>query len=132
MTGSPDRLGDHNRRETEFTGIARTVTITNADYLQLTTIVTPVGGKKPKWDSIFSVGSNGEIFPYVRPGKTPEPERHYVRGTLRVLDDIADQAVDVRGETGRFFVNDRGVFFKDRGSQLKQCLRFEITKPPGQ
>lgn len=126
----PDRLEDHNRDEAELTGIARTVTLTEADYAALTSTVRPELVRQTPWDSVFSVGAKGEIFPYVRSGYTPEPERNYVRGTLGVLDNIADQAVAERGENGRFFVNRYGVFYKDRESHLTQCLRFDIQRSP--
>ncbi len=123
-----DRIGELNLHEADpNAGIAQAFRVSQADFEALKSV--QLGGRtRQAWDLAFNVGAHGEIFPVTRSGHTPESERAYSRGTLDALDRVADAAVEARGVNGRFFVNENGVFYKDRNSNLKQCLRFEMEK----
>lgn len=60
----------------------------------------------------FIVNPDGHVWAYLRRGYTG-PLAPDVRGRCRKLDEIADEFLQVRNRGGRFFIDKKGVFYKD-------------------
>ena len=69
--------------------------------------------RRSKWWAVFSVNRREQIWPFVCYGVTPEEKRQYVSleeyPRLRELGGNFISSVDEEG--GRFFIDERGVFF---------------------
>ena len=120
---------------TEADPPVRTLTIPVEKYLALQDLMGPGESprrrtKKISWDFVFNVGGLGEIFEDNRTGHTPQEERTNMRGRLGMLDTIANAAVAARGDSGRFFCNRTGVYYKNRDGEVVPCLTFAIQMPP--
>ena len=61
---------------------------------------------------VFSVNSRGQIWPFACNGHTHEADRWYVEGLSPVLDAVAMELLETRPPGGRFFINEKGAFFK--------------------
>lgn len=77
------------------------------------------------WEAVFNVDTRGGIYPQVRWGRTPEEEKLYSQGTIETLDRIASISVQARGKTGRLFIRQNGVYYKDQSAQAHRFIRFE-------
>lgn len=98
-------------------------------YTQLVSLgrSDPAPRKRTPWDFVFSIGNDGEIFPFTRFGYTQPEERTDLRGVSPTLDRIAELCLETRGP-GRFFVNPNGVFYKDRDNTLHQVAKISLQK----
>jgi hypothetical protein len=64
------------------------------------------------WPAVFSSNPNGDVWAFTRYGYTPLAERENLRGLSRLLDIVADSYERQRPDCGRFFIDQRGAFFK--------------------
>lgn len=80
------------------------------------------------WPAIFSTNANGDIWPCVRTGLTPETQRINVRGVLPLLDLVADIYRTVREEGGRIFVGEQGAVWKDTNRKLHPIVTWEFVE----
>ena len=71
------------------------------------------------WPAVFGTNSKGKIWGFQTYGKTPEDKRDYVDGFSPLLDQVAGIFSEQREECGRFFIDERGAFFKRDGSELQ-------------
>lgn len=79
-----------------------------------------------RWDFPACFSTNGrELWPFRTYSLTRPEYRVDVRGTLSLLDEIADWFVHVRPSGGRFFVRDNGAYFKPE--LLEQFLAFRVV-----
>jgi hypothetical protein len=93
-------------------------------YLKVTSVelaqVKSLEARKRKdWKSGFSTNPQGEIWPFVVRGLTPEEQRENIRGRCSVIDKIADELLRIRPEGGRFFVEDMWATYKNENGHLK-------------
>ncbi len=79
------------------------------------------------WPATFSINSNSVIWPYVTNGLTPHEIRENVRGVSPALDQIGDFFLGVRENGGRFFVDERGAFYKPDRHEI-QFVEFRIWR----
>ena len=86
--------------------------------------------KRWGWPAVFSTNHRGDIWPFVTRSYTPVAAREEVRGLSRVIDRIADLYLKVRGDGGRFFIDDFGACYKDDEirAPLNLFVMFEITE----
>jgi len=96
--------------------------ITQADLNTLSALQAQK--RKDSWKFVFTIDTSGALYPFERFGFTPLNERSDYRGTFQALEDIAEIALEKRGP-GRFFLNQTGVFYKDRASHVHQLIEFE-------
>jgi hypothetical protein len=77
--------------------------------------------QKHRWDwpAAFSTNPNGDIWGFQTRGYTPPDQRENVRGASPLLDQVADIYAVQREECGRFFIDQRGAFFKNDGAELQ-------------
>ena len=68
-----------------------------------------------KWTepAAFSCNNKGQVFLTVKDGFHNENERFYIEGQSKFLDLIVRECLKKRRRGGRFFVNRRGVYFKE-------------------
>ena len=78
------------------------------------------------WPAVFSTNYYSEIWPWVTYGYTPGANREPVRGLSPIVDAVADEYLRVRPEGGRFFINERGAFYKDADGVSVQFASFRI------
>jgi len=78
------------------------------------------------WPAVFSANSSGEIWPFVCYGHTAGEHREGIRGFSRIVDNVADEYLIIRNDGGRFFINNKGAFYKDIGGKEVQFLVFQI------
>jgi hypothetical protein len=64
------------------------------------------------WPAAFSTNSKGDVWGFLTYGYTPRSKRDNLRGHLALLDQIADIYWNHREDGGRFFIDERGAFFK--------------------
>ncbi|HVU47574.1 MAG TPA: hypothetical protein VHD85_15695 [Terracidiphilus sp.] len=76
--------------------------------------------------SQFSTNPDGDIWPYIRNGYISDIDRKNVRGYSPLLDQIADIYLTVREEGGRFFIDDKGAFWKKMGNKLVQFAHWNF------
>lgn len=100
----------------------RRVTLTESELQQLRDIQIRY---RLDWPAAFSINSKCEIWPYVTNGLTPHEIREDVRGVSPVLRHVGDFFLGVRENGGRFFVDDRGAFYKPE-TQYIQFVEFKI------
>jgi hypothetical protein len=88
--------------------------------------------KRWDWPAVFSTNPRGDIWPFATRGYTPTVEREEVRGLSRVIDQVADLLLKVRGDGGRFFIDDFGACYKsdEIGGPLNLFVFFEIKDNP--
>jgi hypothetical protein len=86
--------------------------------------------RKHRWDwpAVFSANRQGEIWAYITKGYTPYEERQNLRGISNVLDIVANKYWISRSRLGRFFIDERGGFYKDELSVLHRFCEFEWTE----
>lgn len=78
------------------------------------------------WPAVFSANHHREIWLFRRRGLTPGEEREEVRGLLKWVDYVADTYLAIREVGGRFFIDERGAFYKNGWSQEIQFVTFLI------
>jgi hypothetical protein len=76
---------------------------------------------------VFSTNYKEEIWPTTSLGLNPVPDREHVQGCIQVLDQIVQEYLRVRGSGGRFFVSERGVYYKDEPMNETKFLEITIT-----
>ena len=76
------------------------------------------------WPATFSANRKDEIWPYRTSGLTPLELRKNLRGVSPLLDRIATKYRMARPKLGRFFINDRGAFYKDDAKIEYQFVEF--------
>jgi hypothetical protein len=62
------------------------------------------------WPATFSTNPQGEIWPFVTWGLTPEELRNGIRGLSKVVDEVADAYICRRHRGGRFFIDESGAY----------------------
>jgi hypothetical protein len=77
------------------------------------------------WPLVFSANCRGDVWPYFTRGRSPEEQREEVRGVTRILDRIVKKYRRIRRPVGRFFIDQRGVFYKVEEKTHIQFIRFE-------
>ena len=77
------------------------------------------------WPATFSANRRNEIWAYVTRGYTPFEERQNLRGVSTVLDIVVSKYLIARGDLGRFFIDERGGFYKDELMTVHQFCAFE-------
>lgn len=77
-----------------------------------------------EWPAAFSTNSLGQIWLYTHAGNTPLDEREFVDGMLEFLEQIAETYRYERPGGGRFFVSDRGCFYREEGMPEVQFIEF--------
>jgi hypothetical protein len=77
------------------------------------------------WPAAFSANWKGEIWPFVFCGYTRRQSRQDIRGLSEVVDRLADHFLGIRNEGGRFFIDERGAFYKTQGAQEVQFVAFK-------
>jgi hypothetical protein len=103
------------------------LTLTQAEFDELKALQRT---KRWDWPAVFSVSPrDGEIWPYVRRGYTPEQEREPVSGLSRVIDEVAKRYLKLRSDGGRFFIHDKLAFYKGPavGDPRHLIVIFKIT-----
>jgi hypothetical protein len=79
----------------------------------------------------FSTNPDSHIWPYIRNGYTSAGytsaiDRKDVRGYSLLFDQIADIYLTVYEEGGRFFIDDKGAFWKKMGNKLVQFAHWDF------
>ncbi len=83
------------------------------------------------WPAIFSTNPQGDIWPFVTWGLTPEEVRHGIRGLSKVVDEVADAYVCRRHLGGRFFIDESGAFHKNGAGRTVKFAYF-LIRPCGE
>jgi hypothetical protein len=85
--------------------------------------------RKKRWDwpATFSTNPQGEIWPYVTKGLTPENDRDFVQGELDLLDQVAGIYSELREAAGRFHIDWDGAYGCFGGLEPE---RFIVWRPP--
>jgi hypothetical protein len=98
------------------------VRITRAEFEEFRTLQ-----RKHRWDwpAVFSANRRNEIWAFVTRGYTPFENRQNLRGISRVLDIVANKYRISRSDLGRFFIDERGGFYKDESNIEHQFCEFE-------
>ena len=71
------------------------------------------------WPAAFSTNPNGDIWGFQTYGYTRPDQRENIRGASPLLDQVADIYAVQREECGRFFIDQRGAFFKGEGAEVQ-------------
>ncbi|HTJ31069.1 MAG TPA: hypothetical protein VL346_11245 [Acidobacteriaceae bacterium] len=77
------------------------------------------------WPACFSSNPEGKIWIFVTHGKTPEEKKIYVQERSQILARVADALSKTKDSRGRFFINDKGAFWKDAALKLHQFVEWE-------
>ena len=79
-----------------------------------------------EWPAAFSTNNLGQIWLYTHAGKTPLDQREFVDGMLKIqiLKQIAETYRYERPDGGRFFVDERGCFYRPKGMPEVQFIEF--------
>ena len=78
------------------------------------------------WPAAFSTNRQSEIWAYITNGHTPfELREKNLRNVSPMLDIIANKYLMARPEVGRFFIDERGAFYKDELSLERQFVIFD-------
>jgi len=81
--------------------------------------------RRSDWPAVFSTNCHGEVWLFATYGFTRDEYREQIRGASEVIDAIADQYLEIRGEGGRFFVDATGAFYKDESARWpRQFVNF--------
>jgi RNase P subunit RPR2 len=81
------------------------------------------------WPAVFSTNCHREIWSPPGRGYTHGQDREELRGLSNILDAVADAYISVRPEGGRFFIGERGAFYKteDLGGPEEPFMQFQIS-----
>ncbi len=77
------------------------------------------------WPAVFSLNANGDLWGWRTFGPTPEQEREDVSGCSPLLDQVAGIYSVQREECGRFFIDQRGAFFKPEVGAEVQFVQWD-------
>ena len=80
------------------------------------------------WPATFSTNPQGQIWPFVTYGLTPEELRDGIRGLSSVIDEVADALVSHRTLGGRFFIDESGAFHKNASGRTVKFAYFLISQ----
>lgn|GEM_PF-1135183 len=86
--------------------------------------------RNPRWDwpAVFSTNSKREIWAFKTCGLTGGREREELRSVSKILDAVADKYLSIKSGGGRFFVDEKGPFYKDRQARQTKFVCFRISK----
>jgi hypothetical protein len=85
--------------------------------------------RRRDWHAVFSTNEIAELWPFIRWGRTPQEERAEFYRIPTILHTIAREYLQIRPQGGRFFINQKGAFYKLDvfGTAVKkQFLRLRI------
>jgi hypothetical protein len=77
------------------------------------------------WPLVFSANCRGDVWAYFTRGYSPEEQREELRGVSRILDRVVKKYRRIRPGLGRFFIDQRGVFYKVEEKTHVQFILFE-------
>jgi hypothetical protein len=92
----------------------KSIRITRAQFEELRSIQIKY---RMDWPAAFSTNEHGDLWLFAGRSWTHPHKRVDVRGVFLILDQVADLYTVLREEGGRFFVDDRGVFWKNQSTQ---------------
>jgi hypothetical protein len=100
----------------------KTLPITQAEFQEFCDLQ-----QKHRWDwpAVFSANASGEIWAFRTYGHTPTAEKENLRKCSKLLDWVADVYSVKRDECGRFFIDERGAFFKPNKGEPIQFIVWE-------
>jgi hypothetical protein len=101
------------------------IRITAAEFLEFCDLRQQ---RRWDWPAVFSANPKGDVWRFVRYGYTAKDERDYVNGCSPLLDRVAGIYNERREECGRFFIDERGAFFKLENGQEIQFIRWNSGK----
>ena len=101
-----------------------TVRITRAEFEEFRSLQ-----RRCRWDwpATFSTNRRNEIWAYITRGYTPFEQRQNLRGLSPILDIVANKYRIARFDLGRFFIDERGGFYKDDSMIVHQFCAFDWT-----
>jgi hypothetical protein len=79
-----------------------------------------------EWPAAFSTNNSCEIWCYSHFGKTPYNKKIFVHGELAIIDRIAETYRDERPNGGRFFISEKGAFYREGAREGFQFIEFVI------
>jgi hypothetical protein len=103
----------------------QTLAITRAELRELMRLQRSL---RWDWPAVFSVNSEREIWPFKRYGLTGGREREELRNVSKILDAVADKYLSIKSGGGRFFVDEKGAFYKDRQARQIKFVCFRVSK----
>ena len=78
------------------------------------------------WPAAFTSIPSENIWPHAKYGKTNETHRVYVQKESKYLDEVADINVNIRESGGKFFISDKGCFYRDERNRNVQFVTWII------
>jgi len=104
----------------------KTRKITHAEFQEFKDMLIK---RRSDWPAVFSTNSNGELWPWVCNGPTPELVRKDVRELSEILDEVANTYTATREEGGRIFIGNEGAYWKDKSLKMHPILIWEFVGP---
>lgn len=101
----------------------KTITLTEKQFQEIRALQAK---HRADWPAAFGANRDGEIWMWTHHGNTPEPERIYVQGQNKTIDEVAAEYMQVRFDLGRFFIREDGAFCWPEGQPLRQFIEFRI------
>jgi len=77
------------------------------------------------WPLVFSANHRGDVWAYFTRGYSQEEQREELRGVSRILDRVVRKYRRIRPGLGRFFIDQRGVFYKVEEKTHVQFIIFD-------
>jgi hypothetical protein len=102
----------------------QTLAITRAELRELRRLQRSL---RWDWPAVFSTNSKREIWPFKRYGLTGGRDTEELRNVSKILDAVADRYLTIRSEGGRFFVDEKGAFYKDRQARQIKFVCFRVS-----
>lgn len=75
----------------------------------------------------FSTNYKEQIWPATRLGLVPEDEREHMAGVIALLDEIVCEYLKHSETGGRFFIEERGVFYRREAYDSIQFITFQFV-----
>src|SRR5258708_37653892 len=101
--------------------IPEVVTVTSYELAELERLQVK---SRRDWPLVFSANCRGDVWAYFTRGYSPEEQREELRGVSRILDRVVKKYRRVRPGLGRFFIDQRGVFYKVEEKTHVQFILF--------
>jgi hypothetical protein len=112
-------------RETQAKVEPQTIAVTRAELRELMRLQ-----KSGRWDwpAVFSTNSKRQIWAFKKWGLTRGTDTEELRNVSKILDALADKYLTIRSEGGRFFVDEKGAFYKDRRARHIKFMCFRVSR----